>query len=203
MDLFHSFRDKNTNLLPKDGVVNYYGKLFGKEKTEFYFQRLLEGIEWTQDEVIIFGKKITTKRKVAWYGESTFEYTYSNTTKRALPWTQELLEIKQAIEQESGETFNSCLLNLYHNGGEGMGWHCDNEPDLKRDGAIASISLGAERKFVFKHKDSKERIEIILENGSLLIMKNETQRYWLHTLPKSRKVQGIRVNLTFREMKVE
>lgn len=203
MDLFHSFRDKNTNLLPKDGVVNYYGKLFGKEKTEFYFQRLLEGIEWTQDEVIIFGKKITTKRKVAWYGESPFEYTYSNTTKRALPWTQELLEIKQAIEQESGESFNSCLLNLYHNGEEGMGWHCDNEPDLKRDGAIASISLGAERKFVFKHKDSKERIEIILENGSLLIMKNETQRYWLHTLPKSRKVQGIRVNLTFREMKVE
>lgn len=201
MELFYPIQDKNSNLLPKEGLVNYHGQLFDKEKAEFYTHGLLETIDWAQDEIVMFGKKIKTRRKVSWYGDQPFEYTYSNTTKQALPWTQELLEIKRAIEHESGESFNSCLLNLYHNGGEGMGWHSDDESDLKKGGAIASISFGAERKFVFKHKNSKETVELILEDGSLLMMKDETQDFWLHSLPKSKKMKGIRVNLTFREMK--
>lgn len=120
MDLFSSLVDKNVNLLPKDGIVNYYGKLFSIEKANEYFKLLLDTIAWKNDEAVMFGKKIITKRKVAWYGDKPFEYTYSNITKLGLVWTSDLLELKKIVEQESGETFNSCLLNLYHSGDEGM-----------------------------------------------------------------------------------
>ena len=198
MDLFNFPIEKHKNWLPYDGVINYYGQLWTQEQADFYLNKLLKTIEWRSDEVFMFGKKITTKRKVAWYGEKPFKYTYSNTTKQALPWTKELLQLKTTIEKESSETFNSCLLNLYHSGDEGMGWHSDDEADLKEDGAIASISFGAKRKFVLKHKESKEKVELYLEHGSLLIMKDITQRCWLHTLPKSRKITTLRINLTFR-----
>lgn len=198
MDLFNQTIDKAKNWLPKDGMVNYYGQLFNQKQADFYLNRLLETIEWRNDEAIIFGKKIITKRKVAWYGEKPFEYTYSNTTKHALPWTKELLELKNILEKETGETFNSCLLNLYHNGDEGMAWHSDAEKDLKKDGAIGSLSFGAERKFGFKHKQTGEKVELILEHGSLLVMKGTTQTHWLHRLPPTKKVTRPRVNLTFR-----
>ncbi|TKC05808.1 alpha-ketoglutarate-dependent dioxygenase AlkB family protein [Pedobacter frigoris] len=187
MDLFNQAIDKTKNWLPQDGTVNYYGKLLTEEQADFYLNRLLENIEWQNDEAIIFGKKIITKRKVAWYGEKPFEYTYSKTTKYALLWTTELLELKNIIEKETGETFNSCLLNLYHNGDEGMAWHSDGETDLKKNGAIGSFTVGAERKFLFKHKQSNEKVEFILEHGSLLVMKDTTQTHWLHRLPPTKK----------------
>ncbi|MNJ82917.1 2OG-Fe(II) oxygenase superfamily protein [compost metagenome] len=190
--------DKNLNLLPCDGTVHYYGKLLERETADFYLKRLLENIEWKNDEAVIFGKRIQTKRKVAWYGEKAFSYTYSNTTKYALPWTDELQELKMLAEKETGETFNSCLLNLYHSGEEGMAWHSDAETDLKKDGAIASMSFGAERKFAFKHKRTLEKAELILEHGSLLVMKDTTQTHWLHRLPPSKKIREPRISLTFR-----
>lgn len=198
MDLFNNETDKNRNLLPKDGIVNYYGKLMTFQEANHYLEVLLNAIEWKNDEAIIFGKKIITKRKVAWYGDLPFSYTYSNTTKSALPWTKELLELKDLIEEKTGETFNSCLLNLYHNGDEGMAWHSDAEKDLKKNGAIGSLSFGAERKFAFKHKKTKETVSMILEHGSLLVMKDETQTNWLHRLPPTKTVSKPRVNLTFR-----
>lgn len=198
MILFDDIIDKAKNWLPQDGMVNYHGKLLTKEQADFYLNKLLETIEWQNDEAIIFGKKIITKRKVAWYGEKPFEYTYSNTTKYALSWTKELLDLKTLIEKETGETFNSCLLNLYHNGEEGMAWHSDGEKDLKKNGAIGSLSFGAERKFVFKHKQIKEKVELILEHGSILVMKDTTQTHWLHRLPPTKKVNKPRINLTFR-----
>lgn len=198
MDLFDFKPDASKNWLPYEGTVNYYGKLLNQEAANHYLKALLENIEWRNDEAVIFGKKIITKRKVAWYGEKPFEYTYSNTTKHALLWTKELLELKQLIENETGETFNSCLLNLYHSGDEGMAWHSDGEKDLKKNGAIGSLSFGAERKFAFKHKESKEKIELVLEHGSLLVMKDTTQTHWLHRLPPTKLVSKPRVNLTFR-----
>lgn len=198
MDLFNPTPDKNKNRLPYDGTVNYYGRLFSKKEADDYFEKLLTTIEWRNDEAIIFGKKIITKRKVAWYGDKPFEYTYSNTTKYALPWTKELLELKTWIEKETGECFNSCLLNLYHNGDEGMAWHSDGETDLKKDGAIGSLSFGAERKFAFKHKQTKQKVELLLEHGSLLVMKDTTQTHWLHRLPPTKKITTARINLTFR-----
>ncbi|WP_443939261.1 alpha-ketoglutarate-dependent dioxygenase AlkB family protein [Pedobacter sp. MW01-1-1] len=198
MDLFGKGIDKTKNYLPKDGTVNYYGKVFNRADADFYLNKLLDTIEWRNDEAFILGKRIVTKRKVAWYGDKAFEYTYSNTTKYALPWTQELQELKAAIEKETGESFNSCLLNLYHSGEEGMAWHSDGEKDLKKNGAIASLSFGAERKFAFKHKESKEKVEMILEHGSLMVMKDTTQQFWLHRLPPTKMHKKLRVNLTFR-----
>jgi alkylated DNA repair dioxygenase AlkB len=198
MDLFNHTIDGKRNLLRKDGTVNYYGKLLTAQHADYYLKTLLNIIEWRNDEAVIFGKRIITKRKVAWYGEKPFEYTYSNTTKLALPWIPELIELKNIAEQTSGETFNSCLLNLYHNGNEGMAWHSDAEKDLKKNGAIGSLSFGAERKFMFKHKQSKETIGLKLEHGSLLIMKGSTQTHWLHRLPPTTRVFSPRVNLTFR-----
>jgi alkylated DNA repair dioxygenase AlkB len=196
--LFPDIIEPTKNLLPKDGIVNYHGKIVDDILANHYFTRLLEDIEWKNDEAIIFGKKIITKRKVAWYGAKPFEYTYSNVTKHALPWSTELIELKDLIESKTGETFNSCLLNLYHNGSEGMAWHSDGEKDLKKNGAIASMSLGAERKFAFKNKESKEIVNITLENGSLLMMAGTCQTHWLHRLPPTKKVHTPRINLTFR-----
>lgn len=202
MKLFDLQSDGSKNWLPYQGEVNYYGKILSQEKAGYFLNRLLQGIQWEHDQAIIFGKKIITKRKVAWYGDQSFEYTYSNTTKHALPWTSELLELKKIVEGQSKETFNSCLLNLYHNGQEGMAWHSDGEKDLKKQGAIASVSFGAERKFAFKHKQTKDKVELILEHGSLLIMKGTTQANWLHRLPPTTKVDSLRVNLTFRTIEL-
>ena len=198
MDLFESLVGEPRNLLPKNGRANYYGSVISVSESDDYLEDLLDKVEWKNDEVITFGKKIITKRKTAWYGDKPFKYTYSNTTKQALSWIDELLELKSIVEKISGETFNSCLLNLYHDGSEGMTWHSDAEKDLKKNAAIASLSFGAERKFSFKHKKSKETISLILQHGSLLIMKDETQNHWLHCLPKTTKTNLPRINLTFR-----
>ncbi|OAD42828.1 alpha-ketoglutarate-dependent dioxygenase AlkB family protein [Polaribacter atrinae] len=200
MDLFSSERIKN--ILPFDGVTNYYGIILNAKQCAFYYQKLLETIQFKNDEAIVFGKKILTKRKVAWYGESEYSYTYSKVTKTANIFTKELLELKEIVEQESGETYNACLLNLYHSGDEGMAYHSDGEKMLKKDGAIASLSLGAARKFSFKHKENKQRIDIILEKGSLLVMKKGTQTNWLHRLPPTKKVNSPRINLTFRTIEL-
>ncbi|MBL1142768.1 MAG: alpha-ketoglutarate-dependent dioxygenase AlkB [Proteobacteria bacterium] len=172
--------------------------MMSSSESNVYFDSLFNNIEWKNDEAFIFGKHYVTKRKVAWYGDKPFEYTYSNRTKHALPWTTELKVLKSLVEKETGESFNSCLANLYHDGSEGMAWHSDDEADLKKNSAIASLSFGAERKFCFKHKQSKKTISIMLENGSLLVMKGETQTHWLHCLPTTRKVDKPRINLTFR-----
>jgi alkylated DNA repair dioxygenase AlkB len=197
MTTFNEYRI--SNILNTDGTVNYYGKiLLSSEEANRYFNLLMQNTQWEKDEVIIFGKRITTKRKVAWYGDSEYLYTYSNTTKQALVWTKELSELKQIVEEYAGTKFNSCLLNLYHNGNEGMGWHSDDEESLGKNNTIASLSFGAERKFSFKHKQTKQIVSLVLEDGSLLIMKDATQRNWLHSLPKSKNITQPRINLTFR-----
>ena len=197
-DLFSAHIDETSNLLPHDGTVNYYGQLFAENISNQYFEILSKKIERKQDEAVIFGKHILTKRKVGWYGDDDFSYTYSNITKQALPWTKELMELKKLTEEKTKETYNSSLLNLNHNGDEGMAWHSDGEKDLKKNGAIASLSFGAVRKFGFKHKQTKESVYIKLEHGSLLVMKDTTQTNWLHRLPPTKLVTKPRINLTFR-----
>jgi alkylated DNA repair dioxygenase AlkB len=135
---------------------------------------------------------------VAWYGDQALAYKYSNKTKIAMLWTPELSLIKEKVELVSGHKYNSCLLNLYHNGEEGMGWHSDNEKQLKENGAIASVSFGAPRKFTMKHKATNEKISLELDSGSLLLMRGSIQKHWLHSLPLSKKIKEARINLTFR-----
>ena len=198
MDLFNPEFNAQSNLLPQDGTVIYYGRILDFSKANWFLDKLLESIEWKNDQAIIFGQLITTKRKVAWYGDMNLKYHYSKITKEAHPWTEELLILKQLVEEKTAETYNSCLLNLYHDGSEGMAWHSDAEKDLKKNGAIASLSFGAQRKFAFKHKNTKETVSLQLEHGSLLVMKDETQTHWLHRLPPSKKINKPRINLTFR-----
>lgn len=196
MDLFST----DQNLLPFDGEALYYGCILGSQDADWYFEQLLSTIEWQNDQAVIFGKHIETKRKVAWYGDASYSYTYSNITKTALSWTNELLELRETVHQHTGIHYNSCLLNLYHDGSEGMAWHSDGEKMLVRHGSIASLSLGAERFFGFKHKESKQVVSVFLQHGSLLEMKGQTQDYWLHRLPPTTKIRLPRINLTFRQI---
>ena len=187
-------------IINKDGIAIYTDSLIPAEKSEFFLLQLSKNIQWKNDESVIFGKHYITRRKTAWYGDRPFNYTYSKIKRTALPWTNELLEIKHIVENNESTKFNSCLLNLYHDGDDGMGWHSDNEKELKKNSVIASVSLGAERKFSFKHKKNKENIDLILGNGSLLVMKEQIQTHWMHQLPKSKKISEPRINLTFRNI---
>ena len=192
---------KPENLLPLEGEAYYFGKIFSEAQAEVHFKNLLEQVPWQHDEVMIYGKRIVTQRKTAWYGKEEYEYTYSKMTKKARLWIPELLPVKQKVEEVTGLAFNSCLLNLYQSGEEGMSWHSDAEAELGKYPAIASVSLGVQRKFVLKHKASAEKIELQLEPGSLLLMAGETQQHWQHSLPKTKKVKEPRINLTFRNIK--
>jgi alkylated DNA repair dioxygenase AlkB len=193
--------DETANLLHKDGTAHYYGKIMSYKEANRYFDLLLQNILWKNDEAIILGKHIVTKRKVAWYGDSDYLYTYSNATKQALTWTKELSDLKRLVEQITEARFNSCLLNLYHNGNVGMAWHSDDEESLGMNTTIASLSFGAERKFSFKHKQTKQTVSLVLEHGSLLVMKDDMQRNWLHSLPKSKNITQPRISLTFRTIR--
>ena len=188
------------NLLPKDGIATYHGVVFNEKEANQMCKELLDTIPWKQDEVVMFGKKIMTKRKVAWYADAGITYTYAGVKKSGLQWTEALLEIKQKVEAITGASYNACLLNLYHEGEEGMGWHRDNEKEIVAESSIASLSFGAVRNFAFKHVISNERLDIELANGSLLDMKGAIQQHWYHALPKTKKVKQLRINLTFRLM---
>ena len=201
MDLFGN--DPTLNLLPRDGTVNYFGPILDLTEARCHYEALLQEIPWKNDEAVIFGKHIITARKVAWYGDTHFSYAYSGTTKQALHWTAELVQLKALVEKLTTTRFNSCLLNLYHDGNEGMAWHSDDEKSLGKDSTIASVSLGAEREFRFKHKRTDEKVSVLLESGSLLVMKGTTQSHWLHSIPKSKKIKSPRINLTFRTMVAE
>lgn len=196
MDLFGY--EPTRNLLPHDGEAFYHGPILSTDEAGNFLRVLLTTVPWKNDEAVLYGKHIITARKVAWYGDSNYAYTYSGTTKQALLWTPELLSLRDLVEERTATRFNSCLLNLYHDGSEGMSWHSDDERSLGRNTVIASLSIGMERKFAFRHKHSGESLSLILEAGSLLVMQGTTQTCWQHCVPKSKKITGPRVNLTFR-----
>ena len=193
------FHPHSVNLLPRDGIVEYLGRVFSSEESDTLFHELLATSPWQEDEVILFGQKRILSRKVAWMGDNGLTYSYSGTSKTASPWTAPLMSIRERVEKLSGHPFNTCLLNLYHDGSEGMGWHSDDEKTLGRNPVIASVSFGAERIFKLKHRKSKEVVSVLLEQGSLLIMKGETQHHWVHTMPNTKRVTTPRINLTFRQ----
>lgn len=190
-------------VIDRDGSCTYHPGILSNTQSAMFLDRLTQEIEWTRDEVSMFGKRILMNRKVAWYGDQPFEYRYSGITKTAQPWSSTLAELKLLVDSITGERFNSCLLNYYHDGSDGMGWHADNEKTLEKDAPIASISLGAERPFDLRHRRDKQRVRIHLEDGSMLLMKDELQRHWLHQLPKTKKVNAPRINATFRYYREE
>jgi alkylated DNA repair dioxygenase AlkB len=192
--------EKIVQLLSHDGIAEYYGSIMPANEARDFFDLLLNTINWKNDEAVIFGRHIITKRKVAWYADQNYPYTYSGKTRQAMPWTSELTILKKLAEDLISTSFNSCLLNLYHDGSEGVAWHSDDEKALARHAPIASLSFGAERKFSFRHKKTKEIISLNLPPGSLLVMRGATQDNWVHSLPKTTRVKNARINLTFRAM---
>jgi alkylated DNA repair dioxygenase AlkB len=192
---------ETTNLFNRDGCVNYHPCLWDEESCSVLLNTLLHSLNWQNDQLMMFGEMITTKRKVSWVGEEGLSYTYSGVKKYPDPWTVELLMIKAKLEELAQWKFNSCLLNLYHDGSEGMGWHSDNEPELNPGAPIASLSLGGVRKFAFKHKMDKTVSSLFLGNGSVLMMHAPTQDFWQHSLLKTSRPVSTRINLTFRDIR--
>ena len=185
-------------VIVQNGSYLYLRAFLSKTEADLQFEILKKSIEWKQEGMKMYGKEVLFPRLMAWYGEPHTRYRFSGRTFEPLPWTGELLDIKQGIEPICKTTFNSVLLNYYRNGQDSMGWHADDEKELGRNPIIASLNLGAARKFQLKHNETKEKIELILEHGSLLIMQGEMQHYWKHQVPKQKEVVGERINLTFR-----
>lgn len=191
-----------TNINLEDADLIYYPALFTKEECQYYFDQLLNAVDWQQDEIRLFGKTYDQPRLTALYANNKNPYSYSGITMHPNAFDAKLLEIKLKVEAATKEKFSSCLLNLYRDGNDSNGWHADDEKELGTNPVIASVSFGAERMFHLKHKTKSDlRHKIILQNGSLLLMKGETQHHWLHQVPKTKKVVGKRINLTFRSIK--
>lgn len=195
MQLFNKKIDFN---LPDSKIV-YYPKFFSVEESNIYFKSLLETISWQQDDITVFGKTYKQPRLTALYANNNETYSYSNITMTPHVFTNVLLEIKNKVETIVDSNFTTCLLNLYRHGQDSNGWHADDEKELVVNPIIASASFGAERLFKLKHrKDKNLKQDLVLQHGSLLIMKGKTQHHWLHQIPKTRKKVEKRINLTFR-----
>ena len=187
-------------LLERNGRAEYFHHFYAEDESNRLYTSLLNSVSWAADEIKMFGKLVTTARKVAWVGDPECRYTYSGILKEPQDWTKELLHMKHLLESATGYAYNSCLLNLYHNGDEGMGWHSDDEKELDSTAPIASVSLGARRKFAFRHKQDKTTVSVFLEHGSLLVMYPPIQEHWHHSLLKTKTVTDPRINLTFRKI---
>lgn len=185
-----------------DAEIIYFPSFLSLEESNSLFLELLENTPWQQDEIMVYGKKYPQPRLTALYGNEEKPYSYSNIVMHPHHWTSSLEKIKLLVENISNVNFTTVLLNYYRDGNDGNGWHADNEKELGSNPIIASLSLGAERNFQLKHNnDASQKKNIILENGSLLLMKGSTQHFWKHQIPKTKKTIGARINLTFRIIK--
>ncbi|HRH02325.1 MAG TPA: alpha-ketoglutarate-dependent dioxygenase AlkB [Bacteroidia bacterium] len=184
-----------------DGEYIFYRNYFSKSECDLLLKNLRDNILWKQESMNMYGKKIDFPRLTAWYGNNDKPYSFSGITLQPHPWTAEIKTIKEKIEPISKTVFNSVLLNLYRDGNDSISWHTDAEKELGINPVIASVNFGATRKFQLRHIKTKEKLEIELTNGSLLIMQGALQHFWQHQVPKTSKVVGERINLTFREIK--
>ena len=187
------------DLLPCDGSLFLYPHALPPAAADRLFAELQASIDWRQEIATVMGRRLPIPRLTAWHGAAG--YVYSGIRMTPAPWTPPLLELKALAERLAGQSFNSVLLNLYRDGRDSVSWHADNEPGLGGDPVIASLSLGAMRRFQLKHRRLPERLSLDLPHGSCLIMAGATQHHWLHQLPKTAREVGPRINLTFRRMR--
>lgn len=193
-------RDKNVVQID-NGEYVYLPSFFSRPEADEYLNELKDNILWKQESMNMYGKQVNFPRLTAWYGNNDKPYSFSGITLNPNPWTETLLIIKSKIETKANVSFNSVLLNRYRNGNDSISWHTDAEPELGSNPVIASVNFGATRKFQLRHIKTKEKIEIELTHGSLLIMQGELQHFWQHQVPKTSKVVSERINLTFRVIK--
>ncbi|RRQ45090.1 alpha-ketoglutarate-dependent dioxygenase AlkB family protein [Chryseobacterium sp. SC28] len=199
-DLFgQTIETPNPIIKLKDAELLYHPAFFDKAESDRIFKTLLETIEWKQDKIMMYGKELPLPRLSAWYGDNNKPYTYSGITLNPLPWTDELLQIKEKIEAEAKVKFSSVLLNRYRDGQDYVGWHTDAEKELGKNPIIGSVNFGATRKFQLRRiDDHKEKFEVELKHGTFLVMGGTTQHFWQHQVPKTAHKIGERLNLTFR-----
>lgn len=188
------------NIISNQGEAYLIHDFYDAQTALSLYNALMNEVSWSEKAIKMFGKSILQPRLMCWMGDEGCRYKYSGTYFDPTPWTKAVLAIKNTIENELGEKFNSALLNLYRNENDSMGAHSDNEKELGSHPVIASLSLGAERLFIFKHKITKEKIKLNLPPASLLVMKGETQKHWKHELPKLKKPIEPRINITFRKI---
>ncbi len=191
------------NLLPYDGQLNDLGIIIDYPSSLFY--KLVTELPWQSDVVTLFGKTHVTTRQIVWMGDSDIDYQYSGHSRQTIPWTDTMFHVKHYVEEQLSAlginaNFNSCLLNYYPSGEDGMGYHADDEKELGVQPIIASLSLGATRKFVFKHKKTQDKVELYLESGQLIVMHGDTQSFWKHSITKTKTVDTGRISLTFRQI---
>lgn len=204
MEQLNLFTSNNIDFEPikiQNGEYIYAPSFFNASKADYYFEKLKSEIDWKQEEMIMYGKRLKFPRLTAWYGDNDKPYSFSGITLNPKPWTNDLIDIKRKIETECNVIFNSVLLNLYRNGKDSISWHTDAEKELGTNPVIASVNFGEARTFQLRHQTTKQKIEIELSHGSLLIMQGELQHYWQHQVPKTSKEIGQRINLTFRVIK--
>jgi len=187
------FENKTDVLQLRDAEVEYQREFYSNEAAQRIFTQILNDTQWRQDTITVYGKQHLTPRLSYWVGEDWMDYSYSNHTMKANAWSQCLLDIKERIEQQTGDLFNSVLLNYYRDGQDSNGWHSDDEPELGEQPTIASLSLGGARDFQMRKKDDKtQKCVIKLEHGSLLTMRGRTQSHWQHQIPKRAQTAGFR-----------
>lgn len=185
-------------VVAKHGLVTYEPAFLSASEAAVLLRELLAEVRWRQDHLRIHGRQIPFPRLTAWYGDPGAVYSYSGIENRPVAWTPALARLRDRLRAALGTGFNSALLNLYRTGSDSMGWHADDEPELGARPLIASVSLGAARRFELRSRASGETRRVVLEHGSLLVMSGETQHRWRHQVPKEPTVRAPRVNLTFR-----
>ena len=184
-----------------DCQIKYFPKFISSSEYQVKtYTELQNDIKWRQDKIFLFGKEHNVPRLQAWYADDHLEYTYSGLKMRPQKWNNTLLALKQKIETLTKLDFNSVLANLYRDGKDYVAWHSDDEPELGSCPAIASLSFGEERRFLFRKKSSGKKIEISPAAGSLILMKGATQHKWQHSIAKTSKKVDARINLTFRKI---
>ena len=189
------------NITAENACLHYFPDFIPFARSQDIFSELAQQLDWSQDAIVLYGRQVAIPRLQAWYGDSGLNYTYSQLTLVAKPWLPLLTQLKQLVETQTGMYFNAVLANMYRDGNDTVGWHSDDEAELGVNPVIASLSFGGERNFNFKHKISGEKLTIPLKSGSLLTMSGETQHFWQHCLPRTKKAKLPRINLTFRQIK--
>ena len=185
--------------------IQLFSGFLAIKEADCLLAQLLRDVSWSQPELTLFGKKVKSPRLAAWYGDAKAVYRYSGLVNHPMPWLEPLEIIRAKLEAYTGSRFNSVLLNLYRDGNDAMGWHADNEEELGSEPVIASVSLGATRTFRLRESASRRGpgAKLELDHGSLLLMAGQTQRFWKHAIPRTRKPVGQRINLTYREILID
>ena len=200
MDPLTLFGDTGpTELLGDHGAqAIYVADFLDTDSADAYFTHLNSATRWDRPQIQMYGKTSVLPREVAWIADPGVAYSYSGVSSPPQRWPIHLHDLRVQVEEQSGANFNSVLINRYRDGHDKVAWHAGDEPELGLEPTIASVSLGAERRFQLRHKETRQTVEVRLGHGSLLIMSGTCQRDWIHQVPREARVMESRINLTFR-----